>query len=80
MRHLTLYSRPGCHLCHEMKAVVHRVAARTPLTLEEVNIDTDPALEREYGVEIPVLLIDGRKAAKHRLTEEALERKLRGKE
>jgi thiol-disulfide isomerase/thioredoxin len=73
---LTIYSRPGCHLCDEMKAVVERVARSTaaPLTIEEIDISTDPALEARYGVEIPVLLVDGKKAAKYRVTEEALRR------
>jgi thiol-disulfide isomerase/thioredoxin len=71
---LTIYSRPGCHLCDEMKAVVERVARSTalPLTIEEIDISTDPALEARYGVEIPVLLIDGKKVAKYRITEAAL--------
>lgn len=74
MRQLTLYSKPGCHLCDVMKAVIDAVGARVPLALEVVDITTDPALLERYGVEIPVLLIDGRKAAKHRLTERELER------
>jgi glutaredoxin len=71
---LTIYSRPGCHLCDEMKAVVERVArsAAQPLTIEEIDISTDPALEARYGVEIPVLMIDGKKVAKYRVTEAAL--------
>ena len=75
---LTIYSRPGCHLCDEMKAVVERVArsAAAPLTIEAVDISTDPALEARYGVEIPVLLIDGKKVAKYRITEEALMRQV----
>jgi glutaredoxin len=78
---LTLYSRPGCHLCEEMKTVVQRAtrAAAKPITIEEIDISTDPALEERYGLEIPVLLIDGRKAAKYRVTEEALTRLLRGR-
>ena len=73
---LTIYSRPGCHLCDEMKAVVERVArsAAGPMTIEAIDISTDPALEARYGVEIPVLLVDGKKVAKYRVTEEALTR------
>ena len=74
---LTIYSRPGCHLCDEMKAVVARVARTVPLTLEEIDISADPALERRYGVEIPVLFVNGKKAAKYRLTEAELRRMLR---
>ena len=76
---LTLYSRPGCHLCDEMKAVVARVGTRTSFDLDEVNIAGDPALEALYGLEIPVLTIDGRKTAKYRITEQELERSLEGR-
>jgi thiol-disulfide isomerase/thioredoxin len=76
---LTLYSRPGCHLCDEMKAVVQRVvhATAAPIGIEEIDISTDPALEARYGLEIPVLLIDGKKVAKYRVTEEVMTRLLR---
>jgi orotidine-5'-phosphate decarboxylase len=69
---LTLYSRPGCHLCDEMKAIVQRVAraSEAPITIEEIDVSTDPDLEARYGLEIPVLLVDGKKAAKYRTSEE----------
>ena len=75
---LTLYSRPGCHLCDEMKVVVQRVArsASEPVTIEVVDISTDPGLETRYGLEIPVLLVNGKKAAKYRVTETELARML----
>ena len=76
MTSLTLYSRPGCHLCDEMKAVVGRVAARVPLSVIEVDISHDPALEALYGLEIPVLTIDDRKIAKYRISEAELTRAL----
>jgi hypothetical protein len=78
---LTLYSRPGCHLCDVMKVVVQRVASAsdTPVTIEEIDISTDPDLEVRYGLEIPVLLIDGKKAAKIRVTEGELTRILQSR-
>jgi glutaredoxin len=45
---LTLYSRPGCHLCDDMKGVIARVARTIPVTLEEVDVSTDPELEARY--------------------------------
>ena len=78
-RHLTLYSKPGCHLCDEMKQVIDAVSRRVPVTLEVVDISTDERLMETYGIDIPVLLIDGRKAAKHRVTERELEEKLKRK-
>ncbi len=62
-----------------MKAVVDRVATRVPLSLEVVNIDDDAALTARYGLEIPVLLVDGRKVAKYRIAEAVLERTLRAR-
>jgi glutaredoxin len=73
---LTLYTRPGCHLCQEMKAAIARVSQDVPLTLDEVDISTDAELEARYGVEIPVLMADGQKVAKYRITEEELRRVL----
>lgn len=77
---LTLYSRPGCHLCDDMKATVERVVRSMPepIAIEEVDISTDSALEARYGLEIPVLLVNGKKAAKYRLTEEGFRRILEG--
>jgi len=78
---LTLYSRPGCHLCDDMKAIVQRVVrtAAEPIAIEEIDISTDASLEARYGLEIPVLLVDGRKAAKYRVTEGEVTRLLAGR-
>ncbi|PYR33026.1 MAG: hypothetical protein DMF92_00230 [Acidobacteria bacterium] len=62
---LTIYSRPGCHLCDEMKAVVLRAARSVPLTVEEIDISLDAELDERYGPEIPVLMVNGKKAAKY---------------
>jgi len=74
MIHLTLYSRPGCHLCEEMKAVIDRLATDSQLALTEIDISTDPDLEARYGTEIPVLIADGKKVAKYRISETQLRR------
>ena len=75
---LTLYSRPGCHLCEDMKTVIRRVAgsAAAAIDLDEIDISTDADLEARYGLEIPVLLIDGKKVAKYRIEDEELRRAL----
>jgi glutaredoxin len=76
---LTIYSKPGCHLCDEMKAIVARtIQNRAGTTLEEIDISNDPALLAVYELEIPVLFVDGKKAAKYRITEEELARRLSG--
>jgi glutaredoxin len=73
---IVIYSRPGCHLCDDMKALVQKVGRTIPLTLKEIDISTDPALEAQYGTEIPVLFVEGKKAAKYRIEEGALIRLL----
>jgi thiol-disulfide isomerase/thioredoxin len=76
MIELTIYSRPGCHLCRDMKALVDRVAQDTgmPVRIAEINVESDPELEARYGTQIPVLLVDGKKAAKYRVSERELMR------
>src|SRR5262249_50919861 len=74
---LSIYSRPGCHLCDEMKAMVTRVTRGLAVVkVDEIDISNDPELERLYGLEIPVLLIDGKKVAKYRVGEDELRRML----
>jgi len=74
---LTIYSKPGCHLCDEMKRAVLRVAeARADVSLEEIDISADPDLLDRYGLEIPVLMVDGKKVAKYRISEVNLRRAL----
>jgi hypothetical protein len=63
-----------------MKAVVTRVIAKTSYTLEEIDISSNRELEARYGLEIPVLVVNGRKAAKYRVTEAELERLLAGRQ
>ena len=73
---LTIYSKPGCHLCDDMKRLVHRVIAGRAgdgdISIDEIDISNDRDLLERYGVEIPVLLIDGKKVAKYRVSETGL--------
>ncbi len=57
-----MYSRPGCHLCDEMMAVIERVGRGTPFTVDVIDISSDAELEARYGLEIPVLLVNGKKS------------------
>jgi Glutaredoxin-like domain (DUF836) len=56
---VTLYSRSTCHLCDEARDVIRAEATRTPLELREIMVDGDDALEREYGLRVPVVLVEG---------------------
>ncbi len=73
---LVLYTRPDCPLCDEMKAELRRAPSASRLELTEVDVESDPELERRHGRSIPVLEIAGRVAFKGRLTAEDFERKL----
>jgi len=67
-----IYSKPGCHLCEEVKEVLCRCAERNSLIINEVDISKDPTLLREYGHRIPVVTIDGKEISRHLLQEHKL--------
>ena len=73
---LTLYSRRDCCLCDEMKAVIKAVTAKIAVDIEEIDVDSSAQLQEQFGNEVPVLFIDGRKAFKYRVTVRELEKKL----
>jgi glutaredoxin len=56
---VTLYAKPGCHLCDDAREVIARVCAEVGTSYQEVDITTDPDLQRRYGEQIPVTLVDG---------------------
>jgi hypothetical protein len=56
MRKLVLYSRPECHLCDAVVDRLQPLLAGRPIELEIVDVDTSVALERRYGLRIPVLV------------------------
>ena len=64
---VVVYSRPGCHLCDEAKAVMENSGLSDRFTLEEVNIESDAELLRKYKYDIPVITIDGEEAFRHRV-------------
>ncbi len=74
---LLLYSRKDCCLCDEMQAMIGVVGKNIPLELEEIDVDSSPALQELYGEEVPLLFIDGRKAFKYRVTAQELRRRLK---
>lgn len=65
---VTLYTRPGCHLCDETKQIILAADCGDLYAFQEINIDLDPLLVRRYGWDIPVILINGIETFKHRLT------------
>ena len=59
MATVVLFARPGCHLCDEARLVIEAARAEVAFVFEEVDIETDDALVRDYGLRIPVVAIDG---------------------
>ena len=57
---MTLYAKPGCHLCEQARPVIARVCAESGVGWEEIDISTDPELVRRFGAQIPVVYVDGR--------------------
>jgi glutaredoxin len=74
---LVLVGKPGCHLCERMREVVAPVAAELGLALEDRDLRADPELDLLYRHDIPVLLLDGREVARHRVTAPDLRARLR---
>jgi glutaredoxin len=75
-----LYTKPGCHLCDEMKREIQRAGCAELYALDEVNIETDADLLARYRYEIPVLLVDGVEAFRHRLRAEDFKARLTGQQ
>ena len=71
-----LYSKPGCHLCDDARAVVERVCADLGTSYEEVDITTSPELMNAYADQIPVTFVDGRQHDFWRVDETRLRRAL----
>jgi glutaredoxin len=59
VRDVVLYSRPRCGLCDAAREAVLGVRREVAFEFREVNVETDDALELEYGMRIPVVTIDG---------------------
>jgi len=73
---VTLYGRPGCHLCDEAEAELRRLAPRLGFELQLVNIEADDELHRRYLYEIPVVALGDMEIAKAPIRGKALEDRL----
>jgi glutaredoxin len=71
---VTLYGRPGCHLCDDARAALERVRAERPFRLVEIDIESDDALLARYLERIPVVLLDGEQLFELFVDEQALAR------
>lgn len=73
---IEFFTRPGCPLCEEGRAVVQRVCAG--LEWSEINVDADPGLQAAYGEYVPVVEIDGERVGQWRIDETRLRAALEG--
>ena len=71
-----LYSKPGCHLCDDARAVVERVCADLGTSYDEVDITTSRELMNAYADQIPVTFVDGEQHDFWRVDETRLRRAL----
>jgi glutaredoxin len=62
-----IYSRPGCHLCDEVKEAIRAANCASEYDLEEINIETDEQLLEKFRYGIPVIAVSGVEAFRHRL-------------
>ena len=76
MIELILYTRNDCPLCHEMEAVIAAEAPKFEARIQRIEIDGDPDLEARFGIEVPVLFVNDRKAFKYRCTPTELRKRL----
>lgn len=75
---ITLYGRPGCHLCDDARLVIEAICAETGESYEEISIDDDPELGDRFANEIPVTFVDGKQHDFWRVDPERLRRALAG--
>ena len=76
MRTVTLYSRPGCHLCDDAREAVERVRAQAPFDLHEIDIERDDVLHARYLERVPVVAVDGEEVFDYFVDETALLRRI----
>ena len=70
---VTLFTKPGCHLCEAVEQVIRAARRRRHYDLEVRNILDHPADFEKYRHEIPVVMLNGVEVARHRLTAEEFE-------
>lgn len=75
-RSVVVYSRKGCHLCEVVKESLTKLSRRGGFTWQEIDVDSDHELRRQYNDQVPVIFIDGHKAFKYHMDEREFLRKL----
>ncbi len=73
---ITLYSKPGCHLCEVAKEALISLGDEFEVVLEEVNILDDPEAYEKYKYTIPVMVVDKNIVLETRIDAKKLRRAL----
>ena len=76
MIELILYTRNDCELCREMEEVIAGELPKFDARVQRIEIDGNPDLEAKFGIEVPVLFVNDRKAFKYRCTAKELRKRL----
>jgi Glutaredoxin-like domain (DUF836) len=76
MIELILYTRNDCELCREMEEIISAELSSFDARVKRIEIDGDPSLEARFGIEVPVLFVNERKAFKYRCTRKELRKRL----
>jgi predicted thioredoxin/glutaredoxin len=73
---LVVYTRNDCGLCVELLGELLEYCAGRGLTFEVRDVDADPGTQRRYGLQVPVLTLDGETVCFGRLDVTELTRRL----
>jgi glutaredoxin len=73
---VTVYSKPGCHLCAEAMAALEGLRAELGFELRELDITADEQLHRAHFERIPVIALDGEELSDYFLDEAVLRERL----
>ena len=77
MVQVLIYTKPGCHLCEDVKDQLRRLQKDYAFDLREVNILEDASAFEHFKHEIPVVFLNGKKASKFYFDEKQFVRHLR---
>lgn len=79
MRHVTFYTKPGCHLCEDAEELLDGLRNAYDLHITSIDITTDLAIYERYKYEIPVIVVEGGGAIGGRIDDDVLRRALDGR-
>ena len=74
---MTLYSRPGCHLCEDARQLLVHLSGKFRIEIHEVDITSDPELVRRYDIRIPVVALPNGRELEAPIREPDVRRELR---